>query len=68
MVVMIVTSPTVATRELVRERVDDGFHEIDGGIGDDTIATKDGFVDNVNCGLGKDKLTRDGNDTVKRCE
>jgi hypothetical protein len=35
MVVMIVTSPTVATRELVREGVDDGFHEIDGGIESD---------------------------------
>ena len=45
-----------------------GADVIRGESGVDTIATKDGFVDNVNCGLGKDKLTRDGNDTVKRCE
>ena len=45
-----------------------GADVIRGDSGVDTIASKDGFVDNVNCGLGKDKLTRDGNDAVKRCE
>jgi Ca2+-binding RTX toxin-like protein len=45
-----------------------GADVIRGDSGVDTIASKDGFVDNVNCGLGKDKLTRDGNDSVKRCE
>lgn len=45
-----------------------GADVIRGDSGVDTIDSKDGFVDNVNCGLGKDKLTRDGNDSVKRCE
>jgi Ca2+-binding RTX toxin-like protein len=45
-----------------------GADVIRGDSGVDRIASKDGFVDNINCGLGKDVLTRDGNDTVKRCE
>jgi Ca2+-binding RTX toxin-like protein len=45
-----------------------GADVIRGDSGGDTIDSKDGFVDTVNCGLGKDKLTRDGNDSVKRCE
>jgi len=46
----------------------DGDDLITGGLGIDTITSQDGFVDTINCGLGKDKLTRDGNDSVKRCE
>lgn len=45
-----------------------GSDVIRGDAGADRIASQDGFVDNVNCGLGIDSLTRDGNDTVKRCE
>ena len=45
-----------------------GSDVIRGDTGEDRIASLDGFVDNVNCGLGKDSLTRDNNDTVKRCE
>ena len=45
-----------------------GADVIRGESGGDTITAKDGFTDNINCGVGRDKLTRDGNDTVKRCE
>lgn len=45
-----------------------GADVIRGDTGVDRIASKDGFVDNINCGLGKDVLTRDNNDTIKRCE
>lgn len=45
-----------------------GVDVIRGDTGVDHIDSKDGFVDNVNCGLGKDVLTRDNNDTTKRCE
>jgi Ca2+-binding RTX toxin-like protein len=45
-----------------------GADVIRGDSGADTIASQDGFVDNINCGIGKDKLTRDSNDTIKRCE
>ncbi len=45
-----------------------GADVIRGDSGVDHIASKDGFVDNINCGLGKDVLTRDSNDTIKRCE
>jgi Ca2+-binding RTX toxin-like protein len=45
-----------------------GSDVIRGDTGADRIASKDGFVDNVNCGLGQDVLTRDSNDTIKRCE
>jgi Ca2+-binding RTX toxin-like protein len=45
-----------------------GSDVIRGDTGADRIASQDGFVDNINCGIGKDSLTRDGNDSVKRCE
>ncbi|MFP5246614.1 MAG: hypothetical protein ACLGH0_07960 [Thermoanaerobaculia bacterium] len=42
---------------------------IDGGSGDDTIDSRDNDIDTVNCGLGnKDRITKDANDSVKRCE
>jgi Ca2+-binding RTX toxin-like protein len=47
----------------------DGVDVIRGDAGGDRITGQDGFADNINCGIGIDKLlTRDGNDTVKRCE
>ena len=69
----------VITGDVGNDEIDGGLGDdtIDGGqgadvirgdVGADHIDSKDGFVDNVNCGLGQDSLTRDGNDTVKRCE
>ena len=45
-----------------------GQDNIDGGTGDDTIDTRDGEVDTIDCGLGRDTLLRNPNDIAKRCE
>jgi Ca2+-binding RTX toxin-like protein len=45
-----------------------GADVITGGLGVDTITGRDGVVDNINCGLGRDILTGDANDVLKRCE
>lgn len=39
-----------------------------GDVGADTIDARDGEVDTVNCGLGRDTVLRDANDAVSRCE
>jgi Ca2+-binding RTX toxin-like protein len=39
-----------------------------GDAGDDTIDARDGEVDTINCGLGRDTVLRDSNDSVTRCE
>lgn len=45
-----------------------GADVIRGDAGGDRVASRDGFIDNINCGLGQDSLTRDANDVVKRCD
>jgi Ca2+-binding RTX toxin-like protein len=39
-----------------------------GDAGDDTIDARDNEVDTINCGLGRDTLLRDSNDSFTRCE
>lgn len=45
-----------------------GADVIRGDLGGDRIASRDGFIDNINCGVGRDTATTDGNDVLKRCE
>jgi len=39
-----------------------------GDAGDDTINAHDSEIDTINCGLGRDTLLRDSNDSFSRCE
>jgi Ca2+-binding RTX toxin-like protein len=45
-----------------------GADVIRGDLGGDRITANDGFVDNINCGVGIDRVIRDANDVLKRCE
>ncbi|HYC62407.1 MAG TPA: hypothetical protein VEK79_22840 [Thermoanaerobaculia bacterium] len=45
-----------------------GADVIRGDLGADRISGRDGFVDNINCGVGRDETNVDANDIVKRCE
>lgn len=45
-----------------------GADVIRGDAGGDRVASRDGFIDNINCGLGQDTLNGDANDVVKRCD
>jgi Ca2+-binding RTX toxin-like protein len=44
-----------------------GRDSISGGPGKDHINARDGEVDNINCGLGRDVVSADANDVKKRC-
>lgn len=44
-----------------------GIDTFDGGAGDDTIDAQDGNNENIQCGGGKDKVTKDPGDRTKRC-
>ncbi|HEY6758950.1 MAG TPA: hypothetical protein VI318_05645 [Baekduia sp.] len=45
-----------------------GRDVLDGGSGNDTISARDGEVDTIRCGPGKDQVTADRNDKVSGCE
>jgi len=45
-----------------------GADILKGDAGADTIDARDGEVDTINCGLGRDTLLRDSNDSFSRCE
>lgn len=44
-----------------------GSDTIDAGLGRDVINAQDGQQDSINCGLNRDTVTADANDTKKRC-
>jgi Ca2+-binding RTX toxin-like protein len=45
-----------------------GADNLRGDAGDDTIDARDSEIDTINCGLGRDTLLRDSNDSFSRCE
>jgi Ca2+-binding RTX toxin-like protein len=46
----------------------DGRNRIDGGSGNDSIDSRNGEVDRVICGTGRDKVTADRSDRLNGCE
>jgi hypothetical protein len=45
-----------------------GKDKLNGGPGNDTITSKDGIAESVNCGSGRDKVKADKKDKLKGCE